>query len=172
MSDDFTLRQYRQDDSERILRLHEEAMRGVDALAEESVFAEVLPDDEELDGDLQTVRETYIEPGGEFLIGELDEKTVAMGAFKPVDDSVAEIKRMRVDPDHQRQGYGQQVLDALEAGATERGFAVFVLDTTARQTGARQLYEANGYREVRRETIGEYEVLFYRKSTETASMDQ
>ena len=167
MVDGFTLRQFRPYDRERIWKLHEEAMRDVDALADGSVFAEVLPDDEELDEDLRAIQETYIEPGGEFLVGELDGKIVAMGAFKPVDSSVAEIKRMRVDPDHQRQGYGQQMLDTLEANAIECGFTEFILDTTARQTGARHLYKENGYRETRRETIGEYEMIFYRKSTET-----
>ena len=164
MGDSFTLRRYQPDDSDRVWELHEDAMRGVDALANESVFAEVLPNDEELDEDLRAIQETYIEPGGAFFVGEIDKKIVAMGAFKPADDLVAEIKRMRVDPDHQRQGYGQQVLNTLETEAKERGFTEFVLDTTARQSGARQLYEKNGYHETRRETIGEYEMIFYRKS--------
>ncbi|MFC6961748.1 GNAT family N-acetyltransferase [Halocatena marina] len=126
----------------------------------------MLTDGAELDADLRAIRETYIEPGGAFFVGELDGEIVAMGAFKPVDSRTAEIKRMRVDPDHQRRGYGQRILDTLEATATEREFTTFVLDTTARQTGARRLYEKNGYRETRRKTVGEYEMLFYRKSIE------
>lgn len=141
-------------------------MRDVNALAgSDSALAEALPDGEELDADLDAIEETYLEAGGEFLVGEVAGEIVAMGAFEPVDEETVEITRMRVDPAHQRRGYGQRVLDALEAEARDRGYTAFELDTLARQDAARALYEANGYRETDRLTIGEYEVLFYRKST-------
>lgn len=167
MTTDLSLRRYRPDDAERVRELHEEAMREVDALAgPDSAIAEALPDDEDLDADLHAIEETYLESGGEFLVGEIEGDIVAMGAFQPVGDSTVEITRMRVDPDHQRRGHGQEVLDALESRAVARGYTAFELDTLARQVGAQALYESNGYRETGRRTIGEYEVRFYRKSVE------
>jgi ribosomal protein S18 acetylase RimI-like enzyme len=150
-----------------VWELHEEVMRDADALADpDSAITDALPDGEELDADLDAIEEEYLESGGEFLVGEVAGEVVAMGAFRPVDDETVEITRMRVAPDHQRRGYGRRMLDALEAEARERGYAAFELDTLARQAAARGLYEASGYRETERRTIGEYEVLFYRKSVE------
>ena len=184
MADDISIRTYRPGDDERIRELHELAMRDAGALVEDDpAFLAAIPDDVELDADLKTIEETYVESGGAFLVGcvklrsthptsgegaEREEKgteeIVAMGAFRPTDDATAEIKRMRVDPDYQRRGYGQRILDALETNAEERGFEEFTLDTLARQTAAREFYEANGYEEFDRESFAGHEVCFYRKS--------
>ncbi|WP_135821495.1 GNAT family N-acetyltransferase [Halostella litorea] len=79
------------------------------------------------------------------------------------DRRTAEVTRMRVDPDRQRQGYGTAILAALEDRATELGYETLVLDTLDRQTGAKRLYESFGYEETGRGRIGEYERVFYRK---------
>lgn len=165
-SDDLRVRRYRPGDAERCRRLNETALRDVDA------YAEGVTDD-----DFDAIEQTYVETGGEFLVGERDGDIVAMGALKPVDEGsfaaervlgpgdgpAAEITRMRVDPDHQRRGYGTRMLERLEERARELGFAVLVLDTTARQEGARRLYESFGYGRADRFEWREYEVLCYRK---------
>ena len=163
----FSIRQYRPGDDERIRELHETALREADAfVADDTAFVAALPEEVKLDADLEAISATYIESGGTFLVGERDGKVVAMGAFRLVDDATAEIKRMRVDPAHQRRGYGHQILDALEADAINRGVTEFTLDTLARQTAAREFYETNGYHEYERESFGGYEVCFYHKSVE------
>lgn len=167
MADDFIVRPYRPGDDERVRRLHGEAMRDAGAYVEDDpAFEAAIPDDVELEADLDAIEETYVEPGGAFAIGERDGEIVATGAFRLVDDATVEIKRMRVDPDHQRRGYGQRILDALEAEARARGFTELTLDTLARQTAARKFYEANGYEEGDRESFGGHEARFYRKSVE------
>lgn len=159
------------DDVDRILELHEAALRSVDAYAEGVV-----------DDGLADPIEHYVETGGEFLVGTVDDEVVAMGALSPVEDDAmfvdaaletdadgrpladaVEITRMRVDPDHQQLGYGSRLLEALEERAHEIGFKVAVLDTTARQTGAQRLYEGFGYERVETLEWREYDVLLYRK---------
>lgn len=134
---ELTIRRFRPSDAERVLELHEEALRDVDA------YAEGVPEP-----DLDDVKAHYFDAGGEFLVGESDGRIVAMGAFRPVEDRIAEafaslrrpaaeLKRMRVAPSHQRRGFGQQIYDELERRARESGFAELVLDVQANQKGAR-----------------------------------
>lgn len=113
-----------------------------------------------LDADLQAVEAEFLDSGGEFLVGEIDSDIVAMGAVQPstaVDRHEAGpdtgvIRRMRVDPNHQRQGYGSRILSELESRAAALGFDRLVLDTMADQTAAIGLYESFGYEEQRRES--------------------
>jgi GNAT superfamily N-acetyltransferase len=56
-------------------------------------------------------------------------------------DDAGVIRRMRVDPDHQRREFGSTLPAALEACAPELGFDRFVLDTTPRQAAAMVRYE-------------------------------
>jgi GNAT superfamily N-acetyltransferase len=136
------IRRYEPEDRETVRRLHDVALRDAGAHAE----------DEDLEG------------GGEFLVGLYEGWIVAMGALRPMGPGRAEIKRMRVEPDFQRRGFGQQVLTALEERAAALGYTRLHLDTTVRQRAARGLYARNGYREVRRGSIGPFECVFYEKA--------
>jgi GNAT superfamily N-acetyltransferase len=151
----FTVRRYgASDDDARLRDLHERALCEVDAYVEAPVW----------DADLDAIEETYLDAGGEFLVGELDDEIVAMGALKPRDERTAELTRMRVAPDHQQRGYGTRLLAELEACARELGYVRLVLDTTERQVGARRLYEKSGYERVTETEWRGYTVLFYEKS--------
>lgn len=167
---ELTIRRYRPADEARVLELHEEALRDANA------YAEGVPDP-----DLDDVEAHYLAPGGEFLVGLVDGRIVAMGAFRPVEERTAEafdglrrpaaeLKRMRVAPPHQRRGFGQQIYEELERRAHAEGFAELVLDVQAHQEDARQFYERNGFeveREVEIEAFGEtLETMFYRKPLE------
>jgi ribosomal protein S18 acetylase RimI-like enzyme len=68
-----------------------------------------------------------------------------MGAFKRTGEGVAEVTRMRIHPNHQRKGYGQAVLSALEVRAREMGYQRLHLETTMQQVAAQGLYAANGF---------------------------
>lgn len=147
-----TIRPYRPDDAAAVWRVHERAFR-----ASPLPFVEDAPGD----ADLRAVEDHY--ESGRFLVGEVDSAIVATGAFRPVDDVTVEIRRMRVDPDHQRAGHGETMLSALEARARDEGFERARLETTVEQTAARALYEANGYREISRRTVHGMERVVYEK---------
>jgi len=152
MADDLSIRRFDPGDGDRVRELHEAALRSVDA------YVEAVPDP-----DMHDVEETYLDDGGEFLVGEIDDEIVATGALRREDATTAEVTRMRVDPDHQRRGYGTAILAALEDRAAVLGYETLVLDTLDRQTGAKRLYESFGYERTGSERRGEYEQLFYRK---------
>lgn len=175
------IRRAEADDAPRLRELNEVALRQVDAYAEDAV-------EEGMDDDLLDIESNYVEAGGDFFVAETvvgetgsgtegDGTIVGMGALEPVgegtfqadrivreaDGPAAEITRMRVDPDFQRRGIGTRLVERLEARARELEYEVLVLDTTARQKGARRLYESFGYECEETVEWREYEVMLYRK---------
>lgn len=169
MTGEPTVRRYRADDGTAVRQLHATAMRDAGAFTEGAD-----------DADLDDVVGTYL-ADGEFLVATLGGEVVGMGAFRPVDEGIAalhggvddhaaEIKRMRVAPDQQREGIGQRLYDGLERRARERGVRELVLDTMPSLTAARRFYEANGFvheRDVDVEWEGEeLTLVLYRKRLE------
>ena len=135
-------------------RLHNLALRQVDA----------HPGNGQWDRDLHHVEAEYLVAGGEFLVGTISERVVAMGALKRHADRCAEITRMRVHPDVQRCGLGTRLLVALERCARQRGVTRLLVETTAEQKAALNLYTGSGYRETGRRRHGPFVVVALEKT--------
>lgn len=135
ISASITIRQFHPTDHAAVLKLHERAMRQIDAYMGPGPWND----------DLLDITSSYMGNAGEFLVGVIDERIVAMGAFRRTDTKRAEIKRMRVDPEYQGRGYGRTILYALEERARAMGYEVLHLDTTAAQPAALHLYRNHGY---------------------------
>lgn len=169
-----SIRPYEPTDADAVWSLHERALRDAGAFDPELTH---------LDADLRRIEEAYTDVGGTFLVGEADDAIRAMGAVRPLSappihdesfleaghaahvddpDHAAALKRMRVDPEYYRQGFGSALLAELEAWARDR-FDSLVLDTTTTQGAAVAFYETHDYRRVDRETTDHGTVLFYRK---------
>jgi GNAT superfamily N-acetyltransferase len=88
------------------------------------------------DDDLYAIEEHYLNNYGEFLIGEIDGRLVAMGAFRCTSPVRAEIMGMRVHSDYQGQGFGQRILSELETRAHARGYTTLHLHTSTVQIAA------------------------------------
>ena len=116
------------------------------------------------DNDLLNIEQVYLNNGGEFLIGSIDGRMVAMGALKKTSTERAEIKRMRVHLDFQGRGYGQIILDELERRAKMAGYTTLHLDTSVVQAAAQKLYLKNGYKETGREIRKGLECILFEKS--------
>lgn len=146
------IREYDKRDASVVMELHEQALRGTGAYAPG-------PWDE----DLKKIEETYLDPGGMFLVVEIEGKLVAMGAMKRVSDTTGEVKRMRVLPEFQQKGIGQAILDRLIKFAMEHGITRVVLDTTEVQVQAQRFYEKNGFARYGSDTWNGFEVLLYER---------
>lgn len=87
-------------------------------------------------------------PQGLFLVGYHDQQAVACGGYRllPEHEGVVELKRMFVQLEHRRRGYGRLLLNALEASARQHGARRAVLETGARNNQALALYTNAGYR--------------------------
>ena len=87
-------------------------------------------------------------PTGRFLVGYLDERAVAVGGVRRLEDGICEIKRMYVVPDARSGGVGRSLLVALEDAARELGYGLVRLDAGPEQKHSRVLFERTGYREI------------------------
>lgn len=152
----FTICRYEKSDYKQVVELHKHALKDIGAYISG-----------DWDKDLDDIVGNYVNKKGEFLVGLLDNKIIAMGAFRGISEDIAELKRMRVHPDFQKKGFGQKMLEALEKQGKKYGYKIFQLDTMTKQTAARHLYEKNGYAEIRKETWTIYgepsEIVFYQK---------
>jgi GNAT superfamily N-acetyltransferase len=88
--------------------------------------------------------------GGGFLLlvptdGSDDGAAIAGGAFKRLDDTTAEIKRVWTSSAHRRRGLARRVMAELEHEAALRGYREVELTTGARQPEAVALYLGLGY---------------------------
>ncbi|HEX9896693.1 MAG TPA: GNAT family N-acetyltransferase [Dehalococcoidales bacterium] len=148
------IRQYQPSDNDDVWELHRLALEPTGAM---------LPGGQWNDDDLNDIQKNYIDDGGDFLIGILDNRIVCMGALRKKSETMAEIKRMRVHPDYQRKGFGQMILDILEEKARKLGYTESCLDTTTKQIPAQKLYEKNGYHQTSRTSYAGLEIIFYEK---------
>lgn len=173
MTADLEIRRYRPGDRERVETIVETALRDAGAYFEDAP-----------DGAEGPIEGEYLESGGEFLVGEVAGTVVATGAFRPVagivaasldsiDDTTIETKRMHVHPDHQRRGFGQQILDELQHRARSRGYDELVLNTTDLQTAACRFYEDDGFEVLERDSITafdrSFDVAIHRKALSAAA---
>ncbi|MEO3824612.1 GNAT family N-acetyltransferase [Actinomadura sp. B10D3] len=161
---DLRLRRYSAPDHGTVLALHRAGLAQVGLRPGDGVY---------YDHDFFRMEDIYLRNDGEFLVGELDDRIVAMGGLRRADlipggharayggyapgtpalDAV-EMVRLRVLPAVQRRGYGAALVQALEERAAEYGYRVLRADTTELQGPALALYRRFGWTETRRETIG------------------
>ncbi len=89
-------------------------------------------------------------PDGAFLVGLLDERPIAIGGVRRLEDAVCEIKRLYVVPDARSRGAGRALLAALEQSARELGYQRARVDGGPKQQHSRTLFAGSGYIEIAR----------------------
>jgi GNAT superfamily N-acetyltransferase len=145
---------YRPEHREPMLALHRSAIVGF-------TLGMSQQDDE---ADLMAVEQIYLRYGGEFLIGFINKRLVAMGGFRRLSDTAAELRRMRIEPELQGRGYGTQLLQELERIAFQSGIRTLCLDTARRRPLTLEFYRKHGYQETGRGFYGEIETVQFSKT--------
>jgi GNAT superfamily N-acetyltransferase len=86
-------------------------------------------------------------PGAAFVVAYTPSgMPVGCGAYRPLSDGVAELKRMFARPDSK--GVGSAILQHLEGLAAQHGYREVWLETRAVNVRAVSFYERNGYRPI------------------------
>jgi putative acetyltransferase len=87
-----------------------------------------------------------------------DGTLLGMAALKELDGATGEVKSMRTDPAHLREGVAKALLDHILSVANERGYRRLSLETGSGEAfvPAITLYRKNGF--VNGEAFGRYEV--------------
>jgi GNAT superfamily N-acetyltransferase len=104
------------------------------------------PRADELSRQLDTDPHVVIGDRGCFVVAELDGRAAACGAYRAVDDTTAEIKRISVDQSARGMRVGAAIVAELEAAARSNGFARLILETGRKQHPALEMYETFGFR--------------------------
>jgi putative acetyltransferase len=100
----------------------------------------------DIDGDEKDFFAQYNQIYLEHVIVCYDGETaLGCGAFKPLEDHVAEIKRMFVLPEQRGKGIAASILNELENWSKESGFTSCILETSNQLTSAIALYKKSGY---------------------------
>ncbi|GGO78772.1 GNAT family N-acetyltransferase [Nonomuraea cavernae] len=157
-----TIRRYRWSDLDTILALHQISLAEVGLAPGDGVY---------YDDDFPRIQELYLACGGDFLVGEVGGRVMAMVGLRPIDSETAELCRLRVHPAFQRRGFGTAMLAAIESRAVELGFHGLRGDTTTRQEAALALYERHGWREISRCPLGDNVVVYLAKRLVPAAVD-
>lgn len=113
--------------------------------------------------DLKEVDTLYLQ-NGSFVVAEIDRQIVGMGAVRYIDQNLARINRMRVDPRYQRQGIARKILNELELKARNAGKTKILLNTLASQEKAQKFYETSGYIKVGEGEPDGFSVFMYEKT--------
>lgn len=95
-----------------------------------------------------TIPDEMAPPGGTFLVGWWDERPVAIGGLRRLEDRVCEIKRMYVVPGARSRGVGRALLAALEDAGRALGYERARLDAGPAQEHSRALFARTGYVEI------------------------
>lgn len=98
----------------------------------------------------------FAPPRGHFVVAWWRAAAVGCGGWRRHEESVAgfpaatvaEVKRMYVDPGARRLGVARIVLTELEESAARAGYRYILLNTGDKQPEAVQLYRSSGYRPV------------------------
>jgi GNAT superfamily N-acetyltransferase len=144
---------YKPEFQEPMLALHRNALEGF-------VLGISQQQDE---ADLRAVEEVYLRSRGEFLLGFIDERLVAMGGFKRLSDDLAELRRMRIARELQGRGYGAELLRELELRAVQSGIRTLCLDAARRRPLTLEFYRKHGYEETGRGFYGVVETVRFKK---------
>jgi DNA-binding MarR family transcriptional regulator/RimJ/RimL family protein N-acetyltransferase len=107
--------------------------------------------------------ELYRPPRGTFVVARSDGDPVACGAVQPIDEHIAEIKRMWVHDDWRGAGLGARMLRRLEDDARQAGYDVVRLDTNSALTEAIAMYERAGYHRIERYNDNPYARAWFEK---------
>lgn len=146
------IRRYQEHDAAEVKALHQLAMQQAGAY---------IPGP--WNADMEAITGTYLNGRGEFLVGLIDSKIIAMGALRSMTKTIGEIKRLRVHPDYQQQGLGQQILASLEIAARSLGYNQLELDTLEGQVAAIRFFERHGYRRQGTRQFGNHKQLLMGK---------
>jgi len=149
---------YRPEFQAPMLALHRSALEGF-------VLGMSQQQDE---ADLVAVEDVYLRGQGEFLLGFIGERLVAMGGFKRLTDDLAELRRMRIARELQGRGYGTHLLRELERRAFESGIRTLCLDAARRRPLTLEFYRKHGYQETGRSFYGVVETVQFKKTLDEA----
>lgn len=114
-------------------------------------YAQAIGTDLEYQGfsaELAVLPAPYVPPHGALLIARVADEVAGCVAFRPLDDTAGEMKRLYVREAFRALGLGHRLVDAVIASAREMGYRELRLDTLPSMASAQALYRRLGFVEI------------------------
>ncbi|MEM9884155.1 MAG: GNAT family N-acetyltransferase [Planctomycetota bacterium] len=148
---DARLRSYAVDDQPEVMRLYDEGL----------LAGQIAPND--TGADIDNIPAAYFDdPRHHFWVAEAAGRVVGMIAVGSDEEHTAEVRRLRVEPQHQAGGVAERLLEAALNHCKEHGYLKIRLDTRYEKTAAVDHFERIGFQHNRTRTAPGKEVLeFY-----------
>lgn len=149
--DSIVVRDYRSDDQPHIAQLYVEGL----------LAGQIAPND--TGADIDNIWVAYFDcDQHRFWVAELDDQIVGMIGVGSDDAHTAEIRRLRVAPDHQNQPIAAKLLSYAINHCKHHQFLKIRLDTRFERADAVEMFDKLGFQHTRTRAIAEKETLeFY-----------
>ncbi|KAB0633041.1 GNAT family N-acetyltransferase [Burkholderia latens] len=122
-----------------------------DAAAVEAIFREYIASPsvslafQDYEPELAALPGKYAAPRGQLLLAWRGERAVGCAAFREIDATTCEMKRVYVCPEARGLNAGRQLVERLLRDAKAAGYARMCLDVLPEFVAARQLYGSLGF---------------------------
>ncbi len=100
------------------------------------------------DQELATLPGKYSPPLGAILLAELEGVPHGVVALRPLQNGIAEMKRLFVQPQARGHRLGRLLVEAVVAEARRAGYGAIRLDSLPHMKGAIALYRSLGFRDI------------------------
>ena len=82
------------------------------------------------------------------MLAFMDNKACGVGCLKSLNEDIAEVKRMYVDPSFRKIGAGRAILQSIINAAKEKGYKKIRLDSPKFMEAAHSLYRSFGFKDI------------------------
>jgi GNAT superfamily N-acetyltransferase len=100
------------------------------------------------DQELATLPGKYSAPRGTILLAELNGEPKGVVALRPLEEAIAEMKRLFVQPAARGHGLGRLLIEAVIQKARDAGYNAVRLDSLPHMASAIALYRSFGFRDI------------------------
>jgi ribosomal protein S18 acetylase RimI-like enzyme len=103
---------------------------------------------QEIDEELSRLPGEYVPPRGALFVATEGDRCLATIALRPIDASIAEMKRLYVRPEARGRGLARALIARLCEHAQSLGYDEIRLDTLPMMGNAQALYESLGFADI------------------------
>lgn len=145
---DHTLRMFRNEDAQAVKELILAILAG-EYPFDRSAYS---------DSDLDRIAEVYGGPNESFFIIEEGGRVVGTAGVKEDSKDEALLRRLFVDPDHRKRGYGSQLIRKAIEFCRSKGYKRLFFRCTDRMSDAMRLCEKNGFKETEKLPVSGFNI--------------